>query len=73
MCSRISSHVTNHVTSHVTDHVTNHVILYLFSCVVNFIRLPQIQVFVGGWSSQGKAVVERLRSRTFYPKQVYWS
>lgn len=30
----------------------------------------QIQVFVQGWTSQGKAAVEKLRSSTFYPKQV---
>lgn len=30
----------------------------------------KIQIFVGTWSSQGKAVVEKLQSRTFYPKQL---
>lgn len=32
--------------------------------------LPQIQVFIQGWTAQGKAAIERLRSSTFYPKQV---
>ncbi len=31
---------------------------------------PQVQVFKQAWSSQGKSVVERLRARKFYPKQV---
>ena len=30
----------------------------------------QSQVFVQAWTTQGKGVVERLRSRSFYPKQV---
>jgi hypothetical protein len=30
----------------------------------------KIEVFVGAWSTQGKAVVEKLQSRTFYPKQL---
>ena len=31
---------------------------------------PQSQVFLQAWTSQGKGLVERLRSRSFYPKQV---
>lgn len=30
----------------------------------------KVQVFLQAWSAQGKAVVERLRSRAFYPKQL---
>ena len=30
----------------------------------------QVQVFVQAWTAQGKSVVEKLRSRTFCPKQV---
>lgn len=30
----------------------------------------QVTVFVQGWATYGKGVVEKLRSRTFYPKQV---
>ena len=30
----------------------------------------QVTVFVQGWTTYGKVVVEKLRSRTFYPKQV---
>lgn len=30
----------------------------------------KIQVLIQGWSSQGKATVEKLRSSTFYPKQL---
>ena len=32
--------------------------------------LLQVQVFVQAWTSQGKAIVEKLRTGTFYPKQV---
>lgn len=30
----------------------------------------KVQVLIKGWSSQGKATVEKLRSSTFYPKQL---
>jgi hypothetical protein len=30
----------------------------------------KIQVFVGMWTAHGKSVVEKLQSRTFYPKQL---
>jgi len=30
----------------------------------------KVQVFVQAWTAQGKSVVEKLRSRTFYPKQL---
>ncbi|XP_064390371.1 COMM domain-containing protein 10-like [Halichondria panicea] len=30
----------------------------------------KVQVFVQAWTSQGKAIVEKLRTGTFYPKQL---
>lgn len=32
--------------------------------------MSQVQVFIHGWTTQGKGSVEKLRSSTFYPKQV---
>ena len=39
-------------------------------CLTVLLCVDQVQVFVQAWTAQGKSVVEKLRSRTFYPKQV---